>query len=116
MESLMARSRLQIATYNATAHLETLALNVPTIAFWDPRRFELRPSAVPHLQILRAAGIFHDTPESAAAQMARVWDDVAAWWQSPNVQTAREEFCFQYSHMPEKPLEKIGRILHEIAR
>jgi len=104
MESLVKKSRLYISTYNATTYLESMSLNIPTIMFWNPKHWELRDSAIPYFEKLKAVGIFHDTPESAARQMATVWDDVSCWWESAAVQSVRSEFCERYAHIPEKPL------------
>lgn len=113
---LIAKCRLYISTYNATTFLESLATNIPTIMFWNPKHWELRDSAIPYFERLKAVGIFHETPESAAQQMARIWDDVAIWWNSESVQTVREEFCHRYSRMPERPLEDLEQVLRQTAR
>lgn len=116
MVSLIGKSRLYISTYNATTFLETLTMNIPTIMFWNPNHWELRQSAKPYFEQLKEVGIFHETPESAARQMARVWDDVAAWWYCEPVQTVREAFCHRYSRLPERPLEDLERIFSQFAR
>ena len=79
IKRLIKKSRIYISTYNATTYLESLALNVPTIMFWNPKHWELRDDAVPYFKRLKDVGIFHETPESAAAKVVEVWDDVAGW-------------------------------------
>ena len=111
IETLIRKSRLYISTYNATTFLESLAMNIPTIMFWNPNHWELRYSALPYFERLNSVGIFHETPESAAHKMKMVWDDVAAWWNSELVQTVRKEFCYRYSRMPERPLEGLEQAL-----
>jgi putative transferase (TIGR04331 family) len=113
---LIAKSRLYVSTYNATTFLESLALNIPTIIFWNPNHWELRESVVPYFERLKEVGIFHKSPESAAHQMARVWDDVATWWYSDSVQAARKEFCYRYSRMPEQPLKEMEHVLRRVAK
>jgi putative transferase (TIGR04331 family) len=112
---LMSKARLYISTYNATTYLESMSLNFPTIMFWNPKHWELRDSAVPYFEQLKSVGIFHETPESAAKQMAAVWDDVAAWWESVAVQLVRREFCERYAHIPEKHLDVMEKLFREIA-
>jgi putative transferase (TIGR04331 family) len=114
--SLIEKCRLCISTYNGTTFLESLAMNIPTIIFWNPNHWECRDSAVPYFDRMRAVGIFHETPESAAHQMARVWDDVATWWNSKSVQAVRKEFCYRYSRMPERPLEDMEKVLRQILK
>lgn len=113
---LIKNSRLYISTYNATTFLESLAMNIPTIIFWNPNHCELRESAIPYFDQLKVVGIFHETPESAAQQMASVWGDVADWWNSTQVQSAREAFCHRYSRMPERPIDDLEQILLQFTR
>lgn len=97
IKTLVSKSRLYISTYNATTYLESLFLNVPTIIFWNPSHWELRDSAKPFFERLKLVGIFHNTPEGAARQVERVWNDVDAWWNNVETQAIRIEFCKNYS-------------------
>jgi len=92
MRSLMERCRLYVATYNATTFMETFAMDVPTVMFWNPDHWELRDSAVEAFQGLVHAGILHETPESAARHVGKVWSDVPGWWSGDRVRSARREF------------------------
>jgi putative transferase (TIGR04331 family) len=112
---LISRCRLYISTYNATTFLESLAANVPTIIFWNPNHWEMRESAIPFFEKLKSVGIFHETPESAAHKMTLVWDDVAGWWNSEYVQSARQQFCYRYSRIPERPLKDLSRALFQLS-
>ncbi len=115
MSDLLKKTRIYISTYNATTYLESLSLNFPTIIFWNPKHWELRPSAHPYFEQLKSVGIFHETPESAAKQMTAVWDDVSSWWHSPSVQSVRRAFCEQYAHIPDAPLDSLGKIFCSVA-
>jgi putative transferase (TIGR04331 family) len=116
LPGLIARSRISIATYNATTFLESLALNVPTIVFWDPVYWELNDDAIRGMQGLKDAGIFHDNPESAAAQLTQVWDQVQGWWCSAMVQQAREDFCATYSRTSKDSIELLESALRRAMR
>jgi putative transferase (TIGR04331 family) len=111
---LIKKSRLYISTYNATTYLESLAWNIPTIIFWNPSHWELNEDAEFYIGLLKSVGIFHDTPESAAEQMIKVWDDISTWWGSEEVQNARQEFCKYYSSSSEKPLDQLRSIFSQI--
>ena len=110
MHDLIKQSRIYISTYNATTYLESLALNIPTIMYWNPTYWELRNDAIPYFELLKSAKIFYETPESAAKHMVDVWDDVSAWRQSDTVQTNRRLFSERYSHTPEKPVDKLETV------
>jgi putative transferase (TIGR04331 family) len=96
ISTLMNRSRISIITYNATAYLESMALNFPTIIFWNPIYWELRKDALPIFEKLKKVGIFHEAPESAAQHLENIWNGVSDWWFSAKVQAVRMEFCEKY--------------------
>lgn len=100
---LIQRSRIYVATYIGTTFMETFARNVPTIIFWNPKYFELRPSAKPYFELLKQVGIFHETPESAAIKIAEVWHDVAGWWNQSEVKNSVRFFCKNFAYSPNNP-------------
>jgi putative transferase (TIGR04331 family) len=101
------KCRLYISTYNATTYLESLAWNVPTIIFWKPEHWELKPEVIPYFDMLQSVGIFHKSPENAARKMIEVWDDVDEWWKSKEVQEARNTFCEQFSYIPKNLVDRL---------
>jgi putative transferase (TIGR04331 family) len=82
--------------------------------FWNPEHWELRDSAIPAFEKLKSVGIFHETPESAAHQMTRVWNDIDAWWQNEATQRVRREFCEIYAHLPEHPLDFLVNTFRDV--
>lgn len=108
--------RLFISTYNATTYIESFSHNFPTVMFWNPGRWELKPEAEPYFAKLKDAGIYHDTPESAAAHIERIWDNVNEWWFSKPVQQARDAFCDVYASNSPGLIHRLAGILHEEAR
>jgi putative transferase (TIGR04331 family) len=115
MASLVKKARIYVSTYNATTYLESLALNIPTIMFWNPCHWEMRDSVIPFFEKLKAVGIFHETPEGAARQMALVWNDVRGWWDNEDVQSARREFIEEYSRSGQAPLMVLEKLFREAA-
>lgn len=89
-------SRLFIGTFNTTTYLETFAANFPTVLFWDPKYWELRPSAQPFFDELRTVGILHDTPESAAKKVNEIFTDPLSWWNQDDVQKVLKKFSHQF--------------------
>ena len=108
---LVARSRLYISTYNATTFLESFTMNVPSVIFWNPEHWELRDAAQPFFDRLRAVGVFHDTPESAARHVAAIWDDVNGWWNRPDVREAVTAVVDRFAHLPQGLLDLVEREL-----
>jgi putative transferase (TIGR04331 family) len=97
MAKQLNNSRLFVGSYNATTYLETFAANFPTILFWDPHYWEVRPEVQEYFDDLRSVGILHDTPESAASMINRIYNDPASWWQQKEVQEAKDKFCEQFA-------------------
>lgn len=113
---IIKKSRIYVSTYNATTFLESLAMNIPTIMFWNPNHWEFRESALPYFERLKRVGVFHETPESAAHKMVRVWHDVPDWWNRPEVQAARQFFCEQFSRTIANPIQVLKEALTTTVR
>lgn len=110
IRNMISQTRIYIATYNATTYLESLLWDVPTIIFWNPNHWELRAEAREGYEILKSVGIFHESPDSAAAKINEVWDDVDLWWRSDAVQAARVQFCNEFS----RPIHNKAKTFSEI--
>ncbi|MBF0444325.1 MAG: hypothetical protein HQL68_01950 [Magnetococcales bacterium] len=87
------KHKLCISTYNSTTYLETLAADYPTILFWNQKHFELRPKAQPYFDALIKVGILHETPQSAAKLINKIYKDPQKWWRQPDIQAVKNEFC-----------------------
>lgn len=109
IRQLISQSRLIVHSYDSTGILETLAQNIPTLAFWQNGLEHLRESAQPYYQLLIEAGIIQFSPEAMARKVAEVWDDIPKWWNQPHVQAARKEFCGRYSRSSKHPLREINK-------
>jgi putative transferase (TIGR04331 family) len=98
--------RLCVVTYNATTVLETFTLNFPTILYWDPEQWEIRPSAQPYYEKLHEAGILRHSPESAAEKITEIYGDPAAWWARKEIQEAKNVFCRQFARSSDNWLKE----------
>ena len=114
MDHLMRNSRIFVYTYNSTGYLESLSWNIPTLIFWNLDSSPLRDDAMPYYNRLKEAGIFHQTPQSAAAKVAEIWDDVPTWWNQQEIQEAREFFCYRYARTISNPTTVLKSILLSI--
>lgn len=115
MDELIRECRLYVATYNATTYLESFAMNVPTVIFWNPAQWELRDSARPYFDILKQVGVLHETPESAARHIAKVWDRVEDWWASESVTMAVQQICRRYCKKPNHLVNDLFNELSQLA-
>jgi putative transferase (TIGR04331 family) len=108
---LLSESKLAVFSYDSTGILETLALNIPTLAFWRNGLSHLNESAKHHYEILVRAGIFHLSPISIARTINTVSHDVESWWSQKLIQDAREQFCEYYARTSKKPIRDLRKIL-----
>lgn len=115
IDQLVSQSRIIVHSYDSTGILETLALNIPTLAFWQNDFEHLRESAKPYYQLLVDVGIIHFSPTSIAIKINEIWNNIDQWWMQSEIQHARRQFCDRYaktSHNPEKTIKQI--LLSEI--
>ena len=93
----LRRSRMAVIDHPTTTFLETLVANIPTVLFWDPQRWELRPESQPHFETLKDVGILWDDPEAAATKVESVYQDPWRWWGRPELQAVRRSFVDRYA-------------------
>ena len=101
MNELISGCRLYVATYNSTTYLQTFTMDVPTVCFWDPARWQVRPAAESYFRRMVEVGILHHDPVSAARHVAAIWDDVGSWWYSDEVMEVRGVMSRRFSHLPD---------------
>jgi putative transferase (TIGR04331 family) len=107
------KTRLAIFSYDSTGMLESLALNIPTMAFWQNGLDHLNDSAKSYYQILVDAGIVHLSAQSIARKVNEVWTDVDSWWSQDSIQLARKVFCNQYARTSKRPIRDLRDLFKE---
>jgi putative transferase (TIGR04331 family) len=93
-----AQSHLVVHNYLGTGYLETLALNIPTVCFYDNNAYAFRPEAQPLINGLESVGILHRSGKAAARFLNGLGEDPAGWWSKPEVQEARLDFIERYAN------------------
>jgi putative transferase (TIGR04331 family) len=114
MDYLISRNRLCVFSYDSTGLLENLAMNIPTLAYWQFGMQHLNDKSKFYYQLLADVGIVHLSPESAATKVNQIWDDIDKWWWSSTVQIAREQFCNEYARTTETPVRHLRRIIKNV--
>ncbi len=95
-ERQMLEASLVICDANQTTLLESLAADIPTLAFWDPDLWELRPQAKPFFDQLQEVGILFFDPQQAAFA-ANHYAANPSWWHQKKVREARRIFVHQFA-------------------
>ena len=111
ISSILAYTRLYIATYNATTFLESFTQGIPTVMFWNPKFWELSDAASPYFEALRQASVLFDDPVTCAAHVNSIWDDVPTWWESDLVQSAVYQFTARFAYVGLRPLRELRSAL-----
>ena len=111
IRKLISQSRLIVYSYDSTGILEALALNNPMICFWRNGLHHIVPTAKPYFELLNKVGILHYSPETAAKFVDLHWDGISEWWESEEVQDARQIFCEQYARTVDHPVQELKNIL-----
>jgi putative transferase (TIGR04331 family) len=109
----LKESRLVIHSYDSTGILETLALNIPTLAFWQNGLDHLNESAKYDYSKMIDVGIFHCSTESIADNVNQIWNSIDLWWNQKSIQFARKQFCEKYARFSKKPIRDLRDILKE---
>ncbi len=111
IKKLISKNRLVVHAYDSTGLLETLSLNIPTLAFFPDGYSHLLPNAIRNYRILEEAGILYRSPQLLAQKIEKIWSQIDLWWQSKKVQGARAKFCNIYAHVSSDPVNEIKEIL-----
>lgn len=106
--------RICVVDNIGTTYVEALHANKPTILFWGEDEGFMTTAAAPYYKKLHDAGILHYTPESAAAMIESVYDNVNEWWMEPERQAVVNEFCRTFAYVPPNPLRFLKKELNNI--
>lgn len=98
---------LSVVTYDATVIVESLVSNIPTVGFWRVEDWPVSENAKLIMESLRRCNILHETPESAALHINRIWGDIESWWKTDDVQRARKDFCSEYGRLSPQPVKEL---------
>ena len=90
-------SDLVVHSYLGSSWLETLALDIPTVCFYDPETYAWREDSFGLVQALMNVGILHESGREAAKFVLTVQKDPKLWWKKSDVQDARSEFVSRYA-------------------
>ncbi|WP_320674139.1 LIC12162 family transferase [Prochlorococcus sp. MIT 1341] len=116
IKELLKDTRIYISTYNCTTFLESLALNIPTIIFWDPKHWEIREDAIMDFKLLKEVNIFFDDPTDAANHLKRFWNDVNTWWLNRKTQEIRSLFCSKYANQDRNMVVRLTNLIGDYSK
>jgi putative transferase (TIGR04331 family) len=115
MVSLLASSSMMVIDHPSTTILESMALNIPTILYWDPSKFIMRSDVLPLLDELKNVGVLHESPESAASMINQIFNDPLSWWMQESVQKAKDKFCNRFAKISKNWIGEWKKELYSVA-
>lgn len=96
--SWMKKARLVVIDNPHTSFIEALAINVPSVFYWDHGVFLMKDEAEPYFDILREAGILYRDPVDAANKVTEVFKNTSEWWHTEKIQKARCIFLERFGY------------------
>ncbi len=118
-ESLLS-CKLHVTDITMTTFLEALVFNIPTICFCPNLNNNMSDDSKYFLELLIKNNILFLDSKKAAEHINIIYNNIDSWWQSTEVQNAKDKFCFQYARNSEnwvdEWLKEFNNILDENAR
>jgi len=111
----LASCRLFICDNLASTFIDALALNKPTLLFWNPETNILRPEAEGYYRDLKREGVLYHNPEEAATALNSVYDDVEGWWDESQRKTAVGKFCREFALTSRNAVKEWAQELNRVA-
>ena len=100
----LTRAGIFVSDNLNTTFLQALALEIPSVLFWNPVFWASRASSMPYYDALKRVGIYHESPESAAAFISKISEDPISWWDSADVRDAKDSFVTQFARSGNQPV------------
>lgn len=117
MRSLLKRSRLSFFTYDCTGILENLALNIPTVCYWDNTFGQINPRFVGVYTLLIKAKILFENSNDLVKHIEKNWLDINRWWMDANTQNCIKEFNSKINILPQaNSLDYLKKVLNREVR
>ncbi|TQE84042.1 LIC12162 family transferase [Leptospira noguchii] len=112
----MRNSSLCVLDHLGTAYLQSLAMNIPTLLFWNPNHFKESSEFKVFLDLLRGAGILFDDWKAAANKLDEILEiGIEKWWLQDRIQIVRNEFLHNHARISSEWQGEWKRFLAELA-
>ncbi|MDI7217530.1 LIC12162 family protein [Leptospira santarosai] len=93
----MKISALCVIDHMSTTYIQSLAMNVPTLLFWNSKHFKECSNFNKYLDLLKKAGILFDDPFAAAQKLNEILETgIENWWLDKKIQAVRRELLWNY--------------------
>lgn len=97
LNEVFGETKLAIIDHPGTVLHQTLAANIPTIAYWRPDHWSLSKQAKPFFEQLTEAKILFQNGKEAAKHLNMIGDNLLEWWNGSDVQVAVKAWSKQFA-------------------
>jgi putative transferase (TIGR04331 family) len=111
MTKLLRSQQIVVHGYDSTGFLETLALDIPSLAFLPWGLGHLSLEARSDYQELLESGLIQIDPINAANEINKAVLNVDYWWSRSEKITSRKKFTDKYSVISSSPARELKSIL-----
>lgn len=104
----LERCRIYVCDNLSTTYIESLLANKPTILFYNSESSlnKLKLEVLPYYNELISSGILFLNPEDAATKVNSIYNDIEGWWNDPNIQSVRYQFCERFAKVAGNPADE----------
>lgn len=92
----ICKYKLNVFNYLGTTWTESMALDLPTVVFFDSEVYSFKEEFLPLISSLERVGILFNSSDKAAIHVKEVYESVDEWWAREDVQDARNEFLEKF--------------------
>ena len=112
IKKIYKKTKVTFFNYDGTGLLENLALDMPTICYWDYTFNHLTEEVVQFYQYLVDAKILFLDLDESIRHLNKYWNNIDEWWLDKNTQEKIKLFNEQFNIVPNKnPLKSLSEIL-----
>jgi len=101
----ISKARIVVIDHLSTGIAEILMNRIPCLIIHDERIEPLAEDFADIFDELIECGVVHGSPESAVEKLKEIYDDVEAWWKSPEVENAVETLVSRTLGPPSKTID-----------
>jgi putative transferase (TIGR04331 family) len=115
-ESEIQGARLVVVNYNATALLEAVTRNIPTVMYWNFDNWELSPESEFDFQELVRMNILFPTSKLCSLHVNSIWPQLESWWNHPERVAVLDNFRRKYAYVGTEPYKEFASRIQKCSR
>ena len=97
-------SRIVVSNYNGTVYIQSMALNVPTVIFWDKELWEINSRYANIFQELHSARVLFYSAKECADFVNSNYESIEDWWSTDEVRNSIRNFLKIFGNIDDNSL------------